>query len=110
MKKIIYILVGILLVSFTLHSIQLDLGLMYGSRTMSDSDIKNTYGNGMEFNIYLDAKMWKGFTIGAGFISGYSEKGEIGIYNEDSTLKMNGFEIFAAWQFKLKKLVPYFKL
>ena len=109
MKNSLIIILFILVFIIPQFGVELDVGLMFGSRTVSESNIKNIYGNGSEFNLYLDAKVWKGLTIGATLGTGYSESGKIGLYNEDTTLKMRGFDLFFAWQFKINKLVPYLK-
>lgn len=109
MKKYIYILLGVLVLLGFNHGVSFEAGLMYGPRTVNDSDIKSVYGNGTELFLYIDAQIWRGFTLGVGYGTGYSKDGTIGVYNETTNLKMSGFEIFAAWQFELKKLVPYLK-
>ena len=92
------------------YGVDFGAGIFAGLRTVSDSEIKDVYGSGIDFFIYLDAKVWKGLTLGLGYGLGYSQSGKIGIFEEDSTLKMNGFELFIAYQFELKKFSPFLKL
>jgi opacity protein-like surface antigen len=110
MKKIIYVSIFILILSMIQYGVDFGAGIFTGLRTVNDSEIKDVYGSGMDFFIYLDAKVWKGLTLGVGYGLGYSQNGKIGIFEEDSNLKMNGLELFLAYQFELKKFSPYLKL
>jgi opacity protein-like surface antigen len=90
-------------------SFHLEIGGFYGTRQVVDSDIKNVYGNGMIYFPFL-AVTWKGITLGAGYEGGYSKTGKIGLYQEATTLKVNGFEVYVGYALRIKSLAPYFKV
>jgi opacity protein-like surface antigen len=107
MKKALCMLGLGLMLATSAAAIEFDLGVRYGLRTVTDPAIKTVYGNGTIFFPYAAVNVWKGLTIGAGYETGYSAAGPIGIFEEDSTLKVNGFEVFAAYQYPIGQFVPY---
>jgi len=110
MKKMIIFMLCLGLLAYMAYPVDLELGLNFGGRTVSDKEIKEVYGSGIIYFPYLSIKVWKGIRIGAGYEGGYSRNGEIGIYSEPATLKITGFELFVSHQFKLKKWRPFLKL
>jgi opacity protein-like surface antigen len=48
--------------------------------------------------------------LGAGYEGGYSKAGKIGIYQEPSTLKVNGFEVYIGYALKIGSFSPYIKI
>jgi opacity protein-like surface antigen len=108
MKKL-FILLILALSLTTLPALDLDLGLQLGLRTASGK-IQDTYGGGMVFFPSLKLNVWKGLGIGLGYELGYKKEAQIGLYEENSTLKVDGFEVFAAYEFQAGKLIPYARL
>jgi opacity protein-like surface antigen len=90
-------------------SFHFEAGGFYGTWQVVDSDIKNVYGNGMVYFPFL-AVTWKGIMLGAGYEGGYSKSGKIGLYQDPTTLKVNGFEVFVGYAFRIKFLAPYFRV
>lgn len=90
-------------------SFHLEIGGFYGIRQVVDSDIKNVYGSGMVYFPFL-AVTWKGIILGAGYEGGYSKSGKIGLYQEPTTLKVNGFEVYVGYALRIKSLAPYFRV
>lgn len=109
MKRVFVTLIAIIALTGFLAAANVEVGFMYGLRTMSDSAVKDAYGNGGVFYPYVDVKLVKGFTLGLGYEGGYSKDADIGQFQDASTLKVSGFELFAAYQFCLKKVQPYIK-
>jgi len=108
MKKLL--ILSILLLAFvSLPALDLDLGLQLGLRTASGA-IQDTYGSGMVFFPSLKLNVWKGLGIGLGYELGYKKEAKLGIYEENSTLKVGGFEAFAAYEFTKGNLAPYARL
>ena len=103
------ILFALLLTPFCVSALDLDLGLQLGLRTTS-GDIKDVYGNGTVFYPSLRLGVLKGLGIGLGYEAGYKKEGKIGLYDEDSTLKVGGVELFAAYEFRAGKLLPYARI
>ena len=113
MKRLIVVLIlalgfatGPLAESSSFH---LEIGGFYGIRQVVDSDIKNVYGSGMVYFPFL-AVTWKGIILGAGYEGGYSKSGKIGLYQEPTTLKVNGFEVYVGYALRIKSLAPYFRV
>lgn len=110
MKKIFTFAVLLSLLTLGLQAVKLDVGFLYGSRSVKDAGIKDAYGNGTAYFPYLAVNVWKGLTFGLGYEGGYDRDGKIGLYQEDSNLKITGMEIFAAYRLELGNLSPYLKL
>jgi opacity protein-like surface antigen len=110
MKKIIITTVLLGLLAIGLQAINLDVGLMYGSRSVKDPTIREVYGNGSVYFPYLAVNFWRGLALGLGYEGGYDRDGRIGLYQEPTTLKVAGMEFFTAYIFTVKKFSPYFKL
>jgi hypothetical protein len=108
MKKLLILSIA-LLAALSLPAIDLDLGLQLGLRTASGT-IQDTYGGGMVFFPSLKLNVWKGLGIGLGYELGYKKDAKIGLFQENSTLKVSGFEAFAAYEFVTGKLAPYARL
>lgn len=90
-------------------SFHFEVGGFFGIRQVVDSDINEIYGSGTVYFPFL-ATTWKGIILGAGYEGGYSKSGKIGFFQETTTLKVNGFELFAGYAFRIKFLAPYFRV
>lgn len=110
MKRTALLLILLGLPAWCLQAVDLDIGLMYGSRSVKDADVKEVYGNGSAFFPYASIGFWKGLFAGIGYEGGYDRAGKIGLYQEDSSLKVTGLELFAGYRFDLGKVSPYVKL
>jgi len=93
--------------SATFPAIHIEAGVLFGTRSVNNADIKAVYGNGTVFFPNAAVHLWKGFFVGAGYEGGYSRSGKIGIYEEATTLKVTGFEFFAGYQLDTGSVSPY---
>ena len=107
MKKYISLLVMGLALAGSVQALEIFGGVQAGLRTVSDSDIKEVYGHGFCFFPYLAVNPWKGVVAGLGYELGYSKSGQIGLFEEDTTLEVSGFEFFAGYQMPLGIITPY---
>jgi len=107
MKKGIVILTLIIILPSLASAITLFGGLQGGLRMVNDSEIKDVYGNGLSLFPYLAVNPWKGLLAGVGYDLGYSKSGTIGLYNESTSLKINGLQVFAGYQYPISFLTPY---
>jgi len=107
MKKILAIIACLVFVSTGAEAVEISLGFQAELRTASGTLIKDVYGNGMCYFPYATVKLGKGFTVGAGYEFGYSRSGMIGLYKEDTTLKVSGIEAFVGYQFSISMVTPY---
>ena len=107
MKKIYPFIICFLLLPVASYAVDFSFGFQAGLRTVSDSEIKNVYGNGTCFFPYAAINVFKGFTIGAGYELGYSREGKIGLYEEATTLKVTGVQAFVGFQYSVSMVTPY---
>ncbi len=110
MKKTLSFIILIGVLAWGLPAIDLDLGLLFGSRSVKDAQIKEVYGNGTAYFPYVSVGLWKGLFAGLGYEGGYDRDGKIGLFQEDTSLKVTGLEFFAGYRFDLGKVSPYVKL
>lgn len=110
MKKTLLSILLLSLLSWALPAVDLDLGLFFGSRSVSDDQIQDVYGNGTAFFPCVSAAFYKGLFAGLGYEFGYDRDGKIGLFQEDANLKVSGLEFFAGYRFDLGKVSPYLKL
>jgi hypothetical protein len=92
------------------YALELGLGFQYGPRTVSDSNINDVYGNGTAYFTSLRFVLGGGLEIGAGYEAGYERNGVIGLYQEKTTLRVTGYEVFAGYGFRIHALEPYLRL
>jgi len=107
MKKSFALIMAFLILPTAVYAIDFSFGFHAGMRTVSDSDIKTVYGNGLCYFPYAAVNVFKGFTIGGGYEFGYSREGTIGIYNEATTLKVTGIQAFVGYQYSISVVTPY---
>ncbi len=88
-------------------SFEFDVSANY--RDMSASTVKDNYGAGIIFVPVLEIKVFKGFYLGASYDFGYSKSATIGYFQENSTLKINSWDLFISYHFGGKSFVPYLK-
>jgi opacity protein-like surface antigen len=107
MKKIYPFIICFLLLPLGAYAVEFSFGFQGGLRTVSDSAIKDVYGNGTCFFPYAAVNVFKGFTIGAGYELGYSRSGVIGLYDEATTLEVTGIQAFVGYQYSVSMVTPY---
>lgn len=109
MKRILTFLFIITLASL-LGAATLDLGVGFGWRQIKGDNVKDVYGNGTAFTPFVQVGIFKGLKVGFTYEFGYSKDGTVGIYNEDSTLKVHGWEAYGLYEFCTGKIKPYLRL
>lgn len=107
MKKSFVLVMAFLLLPAGVSAIEFSFGFQAGLRTVSDSAIKDVYGNGTCFFPYAAINLFKGFTIGGGYELGYSREGTIGIYKEATKLEVTGIQAFVGYQYSVSMVTPY---
>lgn len=110
MKKTLLFIILFGVLAWGLQAIDLDLGLLFGSRSVKDAQIKEVYGNGTSYFPYVSIGFWKGVFAGLGYEGGYDRDGRIGLFQEETSLEVNGLEFFAGYRLDLGKVSPYVKL
>ncbi len=110
MKRLLLIVIAVMFVVSYSFAAVLNSGISLGLGTVSDSDLSKVYGSGFVINPYLGVEISDVFFIGLGYESGYKKEGDVGIYKENATLKISGFQLFAEYRIKVKKFAPFLKL
>jgi opacity protein-like surface antigen len=110
MKRAILAVILVLGLAAAGFALELGLNFQYGARTVADSKIKDVYGNGTAYFPSIRLVEWKGLEVGAGYEAGYKRNGVIGLYQEKTTLRITGYEVFAGYGYRLKIMEPYLRL
>ena len=91
MKKLIFYLFVMIFIFNTVNAIDLDFGFSAGKRQFKDSKIKDTYGNSTIYKPFVNVRILKWLGVSASFETGYKGEGSVGLFEEQSSLKLNGF-------------------
>ncbi len=89
--------------------LRFEAGAFSGPRYMTGSDISAAYGQGFVYNPYA-AIQWGRFLIGGGYEEAKASRGEIGLYEESSSLRIRGFDLFVGYVFTFRIVAPYLKI
>ncbi len=106
MRKLFAIL-SLLVLSLALPALQLQLGVKGGARTVFDSDIRDVYGNGYALYPHIDLLLSESFYLSAGYEFSLWKEAQIGIFQEKTTLRVDGLHLLAHYRLKGGKLQPY---
>lgn len=109
MKKLISFL---FLMFFTLNisfALNLDFGFHFGNRQFKGSVIKDTYGGAVIYTPFVKVSLLKWLGISASYETGYKGSGDVGLYNEESVLKIDGINAAITAQYRLKLVEPFIK-
>ena len=90
-------------------AVRVEAGVLAGTRTINSTAIKDVYGTGMIIYPYAAIHPWKGLFVGLGYEGGAARSGKIGLYEEPTTLKVTGFEVFAGYEIAVGMVTPYIK-
>ena len=93
----------------TSHATQFSLGINYGFRHVEDGVIQSTYGNGTVYVPYLRLTPLRNIGIEVAYEGGYSKSGIVGIYEENSTLSVTGWEFSGILYLPIRPLRGYIK-
>ncbi len=109
-KTLVFLALGLLALAGPASPVDLRIGFVLGSRSVSDTDIQTVYGPGVVYFPSVGLALGYGFEAGAGFEGGYSKDGLIGPYQEETTLKVSGWEIYFGREFAWGGVRPYLRL
>jgi opacity protein-like surface antigen len=107
MKKKLTLIILCLSLPAIAQAVVIDLGFQGGYRMVNSADIREVYGNGICYFPNVNVIIFKRFIAGAGYEFGYSRSGKIGIYQDDTSLKVSGMEVLLGYQHPLKFITPY---
>jgi hypothetical protein len=89
---------------------QVSLGINYGFRHVEDGVIQSTYGNGAVYVPYLRLVPLRNIGIEVAYEGGYKQSGTVGIYEENSTLSVTGWEFSGILYLPIRPLMGYIKV
>ena len=110
MKKLIFYLFVMIFIFNTVNAIDLDFGFSVGKRQFKDSKIKDTYGNSTIYKPFVNVRILKWLGVSASFETGYKGEGSVGLFEEQSSLKLNGFNFSVMVNYRIKLVEPFLKI
>lgn len=88
----------------------LDLSFKFGTCQINDANIKKIYGNGYIFLPSVRVSIFPNFSIEAAYEGGYKKSGSVGLYQDESTLRISGLEISTILWYRFSSFEPYVQL
>ena len=88
----------------------IDLTLKFGSRQINDANLKEIYGNGYVIIPSLRVSIFPNFSIEAAYEGGYKKSGLVGLYQDESTLRISGLEVSGIFWYRFSEFKPYIQL
>jgi len=85
------------------------LGVQLGYRQLKDPGLKDIYGDGFVFNPYMNYFPQSNYGLEFAYEGGYKKDAPIGLFQEDSTLSISGFQLCGVIRYPIWKLIPFFK-
>lgn len=85
------------------------LGVHLGYRQLKDPDLKDIYGDGLVFNLYMDYFPLSNYGLEIAYEGGYQKNAPIGLFREDSTLSISGFQLCGVLRYPIWKSVSFLK-
>jgi hypothetical protein len=108
--KLVLLLFLSVIVIQAAQATEVSFGLSYGFRHVEDGVIQSTYGNSTVYVPYFRLTPLRNIGIEVAYEGGYKRSGTVGIYEEDSTLSVTGWEFSGILYLPIRPLVGYFKL
>jgi hypothetical protein len=109
LKKTWILIFSIVLLAQFNFAGEITLGINFGYRQLKDPDLKAVYGHGFVFNPYLDYFPLSNYGLELAYEGGYKKDAPIGLFREDSTLSISGFQLCGVLRYPIWNLIPYLK-
>ncbi len=110
MKRIAPALLLLLALAASAWSFDGEIGLLYGFRTLKNSDLRGVFGTGNVAVPAVAVRVSRTASLGLAYEAGYSREAEIGLFGDLFSLSVSGFEIFYKQEWPLGRLTPYLKI
>lgn len=108
--KRVTVLVWMILFSVSfIQAADLKLGLRVGHREVKDSNLHQIYGDGMVYTPYLSYFPHELYGLEFSYEGGYRKEAPIGLFDEQSTLSVQGLQLCGVLRYRVGQFVPYFK-
>jgi hypothetical protein len=105
-KMAVLILIA-LLSAQAVQASKLGFGLRYGLRKVTDEVIKDVYGEGYVYNPYIRWMPHHFFAFEVAYEGGYKKEAPVGIFAENSTLSVTGWEVCLVLHYRISRFDPY---
>jgi hypothetical protein len=112
MKKIVILLFLILFSVQFGNAALFTLGFNAGYRYLKDPILEEIYGDGYVFEPYFRYTLPRYVTLELAYEGGYKRSGTVGLFQENSTLTVTGFQLAGIVPipiFRIPRLTTYFK-
>jgi opacity protein-like surface antigen len=89
------------------------LGLNGGFRNLNDPTLGEIYGDGYVYEPYVRYSLPRFAVLELAYEGGYKKNAPIGLFQEDSTLNVSGFQLSAIVPipiFRIRRMTTYFKV
>jgi hypothetical protein len=95
-----------------IHAASTDINMAFklGTRQINDPNLNKIYGSGYVFIPSLSITVFPNFSIEAAYEGGYKKSGLVGLYQDDSTLRISGMEISGIFWYRFSEFRPYVQL
>jgi len=107
--KLVLLLFLSVIVIQAAQATEVSFGLNYGFRHVEDGVIQATYGNSTVYVPYFRLTPLRNIGIEVAYEGGYKKSGTVGIYEEDSTLSVSGWEFSGILYLPIRPILGYIK-
>ena len=108
-RKLLALLALVLFFNPALQAFDIAAGLNIGKRLIDDPFIRDVYGHGYVFQPFLRYNYTNLLAIEAAYEGGYKRDGRIGLFQEESTLSITGWELSGILYYRIHNFVPFIR-
>jgi len=109
MKKLKLLFIILIFSPQFLLAMDVSLGFKWGYREIKDPDLKEIYGDGYVYKPYLKFFPYAMWGLELSYEGGFKKEGMVGLFQEESTLNINGTQFCGLFRYKVRFLEPYIK-
>ncbi len=85
------------------------LGIQLGYRQLKDPELKAIYGGGLVINPYVNYFPSSNYGLEFSYEGGYNKEAPIGLFQEDSTLSISGFQLCGVLRYPVWNIISFLK-
>jgi opacity protein-like surface antigen len=85
------------------------LGVQLGYRQIKDPGLNDIYGHGLVYDSYMNYFPVSNYGLEFAYEGGYKRDAPLGLFQEDSTLSISGFQLCGVLRYPIRKLIPFLK-
>lgn len=107
--QVVIVILLFVLLTQPLQAGTLGFGLRYGLRKVVDEVIKDVYGEGYVYSPYIRWMPHQFFAFEVAYEGGYKKDAPIGLFEENSTFSVTGFEVCLILHYRIDRFDPYIR-